>query len=181
MSQSTRYCTNCGHSLREKIRCKHCFTFDTKRLHARLDSYYKDSKLSKKSGSLYVGKEKYRRNVKRMFPILERIAINEEKTTYTAVSDDLYRRGRYLAAIGEVEYHDGRPLLPSIVVRVEGGQKTFPNKGYFIMAQNLESGPDDLVDRSEHNRKNGGNPDERKSIRTGANSIMSHQKPIERM
>jgi hypothetical protein len=146
-------CANCGNDMGEKARCEECLQFDVDRLNSILDSYYAESELSRESSDLYVGKEKYRKNMKSIIPKLEHTAINKEKTTYSEVSDDLYRRGRYLAAAGAVEYHDDRPLLPSVVVRVEDGKKTFPNDGYFIMAQNLGLAPKNLVDSDEETKR----------------------------
>jgi len=148
-------CSNCGEPLDGNARCNNCLTFDTETFHELLDTDYRNTSISDPDDPKYVKKDTFREKVKLLYPRLERVAIKGNKATYEEVSDGLglFTRGHYLRAIGFVETHDCRPILPSIVVRSEDGTKTFPKDGYFTMIRALELGPDDIEEWDENRQK----------------------------
>jgi len=148
-------CANCGEPLDGNARCDNCLTFDTETFHELLDRDYRDTSISDPDDPKHVKKDTFHEKVKLLYPRLERLAINGDKATYEEVSDDLglFTRGYYLRAVAFVETHDGRPILPSIVVRREDGVKTFPEDGYFTMIRALELGPDNIDEWDEERQK----------------------------
>jgi hypothetical protein len=140
-----RYCTGCGEPLGGNIRCDECLTFDVDRLEGCLNEYYRDVSLSDPDDPRYIHPETFYEKVRILYPRLERAAIDGQKTGYEAITGDgigIFRRGYYLGGVGVVEHHDGRPLLPSVVVRRERGALTTPGDGYFSLVRYLTAPSD---------------------------------------
>ena len=138
-------CPNCGRPAEaDGVRCRTCHELLDDRLDERIDECYRHFGVGE-PGSVQLTPETFREKTKLAYARLEWRARAGERCSYA----DLWGDGLHptwlkslLGSVGRIEYGDGRPLIPSIVVSETDG---LPSDGYFRLVETLPDTDDDAT------------------------------------